>query len=121
MPTVTGIGGFFFRAKDPEALAAWYKTHFGILPVPSDYESPVWQQQAGPTVFAPFPEDTDYFGPAENQWMLNLRVTDLDAAITALEEGGIQVTRWSEELPNGRFAHLFDSEGNRIELWEPKA
>lgn len=122
MVTVTGIGGVFFRARDPQALAAWYETHFGILQVPTSAEGQVWTQQAGPTVFAPFPADTDYFGPPENQWMLNFRVADLDAAITGLAEAGIEVTPWPappEMDAVGRFAHLFDPEGNRIELWEP--
>ena len=119
MVTVQGIGGFFFRAKDPAALADWYETHFGILRVPADYDSPVWRQNAGPTVFAPFPEDSEYFGAPENQWMLNLRVDDLDAAIGALTAAGIPVDPDPNPYPNGRFAHVTDPEGNRIELWEP--
>lgn len=121
MATITGIGGFFFRANDPAALAAWYKTHFGIHPVPQSMDDPVWRQNAGPTVFAPFPKDTDYFGPAENKWMLNFRVEDLDQAVADLNEAGIDVTPWPDDGPNGRFAHLFDPEGNRIELWETPA
>ena len=76
MARVTGIGGLFFRADDPEALAAWYARHLGIPPVPQDYEMPCWRQDAGPTVFAPFPRDTGYFGDAARQWMLNLRLSD---------------------------------------------
>lgn len=122
MATITGLGGVFFRAQDPAALAAWYKTHFGINPVPQSAEQQVWMQQAGPTVFAPFPKDTDYFGAPENQFMLNFRVTDLEAAIADLRAAGIDVTALpqSPELdPIGRFAHLHDPEGNRLELWEP--
>ena len=62
MERVTGIGGLFFRARDPAALAQWYRDHLGVTMVPSNYEEPPWQQQAGPTAFAPFPETTDYFG-----------------------------------------------------------
>ena len=75
MEKINGIGGFFFRAKDTEVLAKWYEQHLGITPVPSDYETLSWQQQAGPTVFAPFEENTDYFGNMEKAWMVNFRVS----------------------------------------------
>jgi glyoxylase I family protein len=65
---VLGIGGFFFRCRDPKALAAWYRDQLGIDPAPADYGQPVWQQAAGPTVFAPFPKDTDYFGSSAQAW-----------------------------------------------------
>lgn len=121
MPTVNGIGGVFFRARDPRALAEWYETHFGISKVPQDYDSPVWQQAAGPTVFAPFPMDTDYFGRPDQAFMLNFRISDMQAAIAALRDAGIAVDLDATAYPNGRFAHLTDPEGNRIELWEPAA
>lgn len=120
MARITGFGGFFFRAEDPPALAAWYARHLGISEVPKDYETPVWRQDEGPTVFAPFAKDTAYFGTPEKQWMLNLRVDDLDAMAAELREAGIAVEMHPEELPNGRFARLYDPEGNPIELWEPK-
>lgn len=119
MGHVDGIGGVFFRSKDPKALAEWYETHLGIDKVPEDYETQPWTPAAGPTVFAPFPADTDYFGDPEKQFMLNFRVRDLTALIQELEAAGIEVRRWPEDLPNGRFAHLNDPEGNPIELWEP--
>ena len=115
----TGIGGLFFRAKDPEALARWYETHLGVRPVPKSYEESPWRQEAGATVFAPFPSDTDYFGRPEQQWMVNFRVRDLDAMATQLRAAGITVDIDPTAYPNGRFAHLDDPEGNRIELWEP--
>ena len=74
---VTGIGGVFFRARDPAALARWYANHLGIDPVPASYEERPWWQQQGPTVFSPFPADSDAFGRPEQAWMLNLRVRDL--------------------------------------------
>ena len=120
MENITGIGGFFFRSKDPAALGQWYKDHLGIDLVPSDYGQKSWSQQAGPTVFAPFPQDTDYFGAADKQWMINFRVRDLDAMVAQLRAAGIEVTIDAETYPNGRFARLQDPEGNRIELWEPK-
>lgn len=120
MAHVTGIGGFFFRAKEPEKLASWYATHLDILPVPKDYDTPVWRQEAGPTVFAPFPKETDYFGEPEQSFMINLRVSDLAGLVDALQAEGIEVTVDPETYPNGRFARLHDPEGNPIELWEPK-
>ncbi len=116
---VTGIGGLFFRAADPKALAAWYERHLGIKRVPDTYEEPPWQQQAGPTVFAPFKQDTEYFSRPEQQWMLNVRVNDLDAFVADLRAAGIEVTVDPETYPNGRFARTHDPEGNPIELWEP--
>jgi predicted enzyme related to lactoylglutathione lyase len=115
MVGVAGIGGMFFRAKDPEALQAWYLTHLGV-----GGPGMVWPQEAGPTVFAPFAADTDYF-PADRQWMLNFRVQDLDALIAQLDAAGIAVeTRAEWDMPEvGRFARIHDPEGNPIELWEP--
>lgn len=116
MTRVTGIGGFFFRARDPAALTAWYEKHLGI----DDMVKAVWQQQAGPTVFAPFGADTDYFGRSEQQWMINFRVEDLDAAMADLKAAGIAVeTRPEWDSEAGRFCRIHDPEGNPIELWEP--
>ena len=119
MAQVTGIGGIFFRAKDPAALAAWYAQHLGIPEVPQDYDTPVWQQHAGLTVFAPFPKDTEYFGAKEQSFMINLRVEGLDGLVARLRDAGIEVTTYEEHYPNGRFARLHDPEGNPVELWEP--
>jgi glyoxylase I family protein len=119
MERVTGIGGVFFRAKDPKALAAWYERHLGISRVPETYEEGSWRQDEGPTVFAPFAEDTDYFGRAEQAWMINLRVRDLDAMVAQLRSHEIEVDVDPEMYPNGRFARLHDPEGNPIELWQP--
>jgi len=116
---VTGIGGVFFRATDPEALGRWYKEHLGIDLVPAEYGQKSWSQREGPTVFAPFPQDTDYF-PADKQWMINFRVRDLDAMVEQLRSAKIDVKVDQESYPNGRFARLHDPEGNPIELWEPK-
>ena len=113
---VTGIGGFFFRAQDPEAIRAWYVEHLGVGSLPYGE----WQTQAGPSVFAPFAADTDYF-PADRQWMLNLRVDDLDGLCAKLGAAGITViTKPEWDMPGiGRFARIHDPEGNPIELWEP--
>lgn len=114
MEKVTGIGGVFFRARDPEALGRWYETHLGV-----DVTTAVWFQDAGPTVLAPFPADTDYFA-ADRQWMINFRVADLDAMLRQLAAAGIDTeTRPEWDSEAGRFARLHDPEGNPIELWEP--
>lgn len=123
---VQGIGGLFFRARDPEALSAWYKAHLGVgggcaaegaPEAPNDF---VWQTAGGPTVFAPFKQATDYFA-ADKQWMINLRVTGLDTMLDGLRAAGIVVeTRAEWDSPEvGRFARIHDPEGNAIELWEP--
>src|SRR5262245_9370495 len=119
MERVDGIGGFFFRAKDPKALATWYEDNLGINRVPDSYDGPAWQTNAGTTVFAPFKEDTSYFGDARLQWMINFRVRDLDKMAAQLRGRGITVEVDSEVYPNGRFARLSDPEGNPIQLWEP--
>ena len=113
---VNGIGGFFFRAQDPKALAAWYAEHLGV----GGDDWGLWDQQAGQTVFSPFAADTDYF-PAEKQFMLNFRVEGLDALKAALEAKGVAVITNPEwDMPEvGRFARIHDPEGNAIELWEP--
>jgi predicted enzyme related to lactoylglutathione lyase len=120
MQTVTGIGGLFFRARDPAALAQWYKEHLGIELVPTDYSQEPWAQQAGPTAFAPFPADTEYFGNPAKQWMINFRVSDLDAMVEQLRAAKIDVSLDPEKYPIGRFARLVDPEGNPIELWQPE-
>lgn len=119
MRRVSGIGGFFFRARDPETLARWYTAHFGIDPAPGDYAIMPWVQEAGPTVFAPFRDDTGHLGEGRRTWMLNLRVRDLDGLVADLRGAGIVVEVDPETHPNGRFARLADPEGNPIELWEP--
>ena len=114
---VTGIGGFFFRAEDPDNLRAWYAQHLGV----GTGEYGEWATAAGPSVFTPFPRESDYFAP-ERQWMLNLRVDDLDAMLEALAASSIDVTTSPDwDMPGiGRFARIHDPEGNPIELWEPE-
>jgi hypothetical protein len=116
---VLGIGGLFFRSRDPKMLAQWYQLHLGIDPVPTDYGQKAWQQAGGPTAFSPFPMDTKYFGSPQQAWMLNFRVRSLDAMVAQLRNSNIEVKVDPEKYPNGRFARLHDPEGNPIELWEP--
>ena len=119
MEKVTGIGGLFFRAHDPKALGQWYQQHLGISLTPTSHNDPVWQQEAGPTVFSPFPQTTDYFGDAQKSWMVNFRVRDLDKMAAQLQAAGIAVKIDPQSYPIGRFARLHDPEGNPIELWQP--
>lgn len=120
MVQVTGIGGIFFRARDPVALKDWYEKHLGVW---FDAEGTgMWDQQSGPTVVSPFSEDTEYF-PRDKAFMLNFRVDDLDAAMREFESAGISVeTQPDWDVPGiGRFARIYDPEGNPIELWQPEA
>jgi glyoxylase I family protein len=119
MERVSGIGGVFFRARDPDALARWHDEHLGVTVTPESYDAEAWRQTAGPTVWAPFPLDSEYFGDRTKSWMINFRVCDLDAMVAQLREAGIAVVVDAERYPNGRFARLHDPEGNPIELWEP--
>jgi catechol 2,3-dioxygenase-like lactoylglutathione lyase family enzyme len=116
---VLGIGGLFFRSREPQQLAQWYQLHLGIDPVPTDYNHQSWQQAAGPTAFSPFPMDTHYFGSPQQAWMVNFRVRSLDAMVAQLQKADIEVKVDPQTYPNGRFARLHDPEGNPIELWEP--
>lgn len=116
---VNGIGGLFFRAENPDALGKWYEEHLGVSPVPRDYEQQPWTQAAGPTVFAPFDKDTEYFGNPQKVWMVNFRVRNLDRMVAQLRAAGVEVVVDPQVYPNGRFARLYDPEGNPVELWEP--
>jgi predicted enzyme related to lactoylglutathione lyase len=124
---VLGIGGLFFRANDPDALSAWYRDTLGVgAGCAAEGTGPVdqwsWLTQGGPVVLAPFKADTDYFA-ADKQFMLNLRVSGIDAMIADLQAKDIAVeTRpeWNDPQV-GRFARLHDPEGNAVELWEPPA
>jgi glyoxylase I family protein len=119
---VLGIGGLFFRSKNPHDLSRWYRDHLGINLTPTGYDMLPWHTEAGITVFAPFPQDSDYFGPDSQtkMWMVNFRVRNLDKMAAQLQSKGIAVKIDPMAYPNGRFARLYDPEGNPIELWQPK-
>jgi predicted enzyme related to lactoylglutathione lyase len=124
---VLGMGGLFFRARDPQALSAWYKERLGVgggcaAPGTGEVNEWVWSTLGGPMVFAPFKETTDYFA-ADRQFMINLRVSELDALLESLRAAGVEIeTREEWDAPEtGRFARIHDPEGNAIELWEPPA
>lgn len=120
MARVTGIGGFFFRAKDPDALNRWYAEHLGVVELDThSYDDDGWFQDRGETVIMAFDRESSVPGPPENQWAINFRVDDLDGVVAQLEEAGIAVVPHAQEYPNGRFADLTDPEGNHVQLWEP--
>jgi glyoxylase I family protein len=119
MEKVAGIGGLFFRAHDPKALASWYQQHLGIALTPTSEGETPWQQEAGPTAFSPFPETTKYFGDPQKMWMINFRVHDMDKMVAQLRAAGIEVKDPESYGSIGRFTRLHDPEGNPIELWQP--
>lgn len=122
---VHGLGGVFFKARDPQALGAWYRQHLGLDV--SEWGGAVlpWQRVDGGgsayTVWSPFREDTTYFEPGNKPYMINFRVDDLDALLVELRAAGCQVLERREDCENGRFGYVLDPEGALIELWEPAA
>jgi predicted enzyme related to lactoylglutathione lyase len=124
MKRVTGIGGVFFKARDPKALGEWYRQHLGV-PVEAwggarfQWQSPENPGGAGTTIWNPFHENTTYFGPGPAPFMVNFRVHDLHALVAALKAEGCAVETKVEESEYGKFGWVTDPEGNRVELWEP--
>jgi glyoxylase I family protein len=119
MHKVSGIGGFFFRAKDSDTLTLWYRDNLGIDPVPMSEGEPSWRQEAGETVFTSMPGSVDQFGQPDRQWAINFRVSNLDGMVEQLRSAGSEVTVDPTTYSMGRFASLTDPEGNPIQLWEP--
>jgi predicted enzyme related to lactoylglutathione lyase len=122
MARVIGIGGIFFKARDPAALAAWYGQHLG-LKVEGFGGAMFFDDPAKPgySLWTPFKEDTKYFQPSDKPYMINFRVDDLHALLAALRAAGATVDAKVDESEYGRFGWVMDPEGNRIELWEPPA
>jgi catechol 2,3-dioxygenase-like lactoylglutathione lyase family enzyme len=120
---VHGIGGIFFKARDPKALGEWYREHLGFDVLSWGGAVFGWDRRdtggKAYSVWAPFGEDSKYFQPSDKPFMLNLRVDDLDAVLAALREEGCQVLDRREEMENGKFGYVVDPEGLLIELWEP--
>ena len=123
MKRVTGIGGIFFKCKDPAKMNEWYKTHLGFDT--SEYGTKFeWQQAAGSvgegyTLWSPFPEKTKYFEPSSRDFMINYRVDDLEALVRQLKTEGVKFLDEIESSEYGKFVHILDIEGNKVELWEP--
>ena len=123
MEQVTGIGGVFFKVRDPQRMAAWYRENLGIQSNDGCADF-VWREndhpnQTGRTVWAMFPDDATHFGSSLSRLMINYRVANLDRMLEQLRRGGVTVEK-VEDYEYGRFAWITDPEGNRIELWEPK-
>lgn len=125
MKRVTGIGGIFFKAKDPKALAKWYQKHLG-LPIDESYGgySFNWNDDNqrpdnGYTIWSPFKEDTEYLQPSSKDFMFNFIVDDLNALLEVLESEGIDQVGEMEDTEFGKFAWILDPEDNKVELWEP--
>lgn len=122
MKKVTGIGGFFFKCEDPQAINDWYKLHLGFETTPYG-TSFKWidkdSDTDGITQWNPFPADTDYFNPSQKSFMINYRVEDLVSLVGQLKKSGINILDEIESYSYGKFVHIMDPEGNKIQLWEP--
>jgi len=128
----TGIGGVFFKARNPQALAAWYREHLHIAldAAGSGVNAPAFHafewaektepQKAGATVFAIFPEKSTYFDPSKAPFMINYRVDDLAALLAALRSEGCNVLDKTDDSEYGKFGWVIDPEGNKVELWQPQ-
>ena len=121
---ITGIGGVFIKSKDPSSLYEWYKKSLGI---PADAYGAIFEwrtkeepQEKGTTVWSLFKDKTQYFAPSEKEFMINFRVKDLDGLLEQLKKEGIEPLAPVEDSEYGRFAHIIDPEGTKLELWEPK-
>jgi len=123
MKKVTGIGGVFFKCKDPKKVREWYKTHLGMDT--NDYGASFeWRQAEDPskkatTQWSPFTENTKYFEPSTKEFMINYRVENLEALVAQLKTEGVTIVDAIETYSYGKFVHIVDLEGNKIELWEP--
>jgi len=119
----TGIGGIFFKCKDPEKLKQWYHKHLGLKTNEYgslfEFRSTDAPDQKGYLQWSPFNENTKYFEPSPKEFMINYRVKDLEALLEVLKKEGVQVVGEMETFEYGKFAHIVDLEGNKIELWEP--
>jgi catechol 2,3-dioxygenase-like lactoylglutathione lyase family enzyme len=123
-PKVTGIGGIFFKCKDPNKMNEWYKVHLGFDTKPwgANFE---WREDADPTrkgstAWSTFPETTKYFEPSARDFMVNYRVDDIEAMVGQLKNAGFTIVDQIEDSDYGKFVHILDAEGNKIQLWEPK-
>lgn len=124
MKKVTGIGGIFFKCKDPKKMTEWYQKNLGLTtnPYGATFE---WYEgddstKKGQTQWTPFPELTKYFDPSAKDFMINYRVENLEALVDELKKNGVTIVDSLETYDYGKFIHILDGEGNKIELWEPK-
>ncbi|MFT4152409.1 VOC family protein [Parafilimonas sp.] len=123
MKKVTGIGGIFFKCKDPKKMKEWYNTHLGINA--NEYGASFeWREEADPskkgtTQWSPFAETTKYFEPSTSGFMINYRVENLEALVEELKKESVTIIDKIESYDYGKFVHILDAEGNKVELWEP--
>ena len=124
MARVLGIGGVFFKCRDPDSLKEWYRRWLEV-PVAADFSGAAFQPQlipdGGYTVWGLFGKDTEYFSPGEREFMLNFMVDDLEGALARVREGGAEIIGAIEESEFGRFGWFLDPDGNKVELWVPPA
>lgn len=123
MKKVTGIGGIFFKCKDPKTITEWYQKHLGLNtnPYGATFE---WYEgfdstKKAQTQWTPFPETTKYFGPSTKDFMINYRVENLELLVESLKKEGVTILDSIETYDYGKFIHILDVEGNKIQLWEP--
>ena len=123
MKKVTGIGGVFFKAQDPKKLKEWYQTHLGLnitdYGVTFEWKEMSDSSKNGSTTWNPFSETTKYFEPSTKDFMINYIVDDLEALVAELKKEGVTITDTIESFSYGKFVHIMDVEGNKVELWEP--
>lgn len=123
MKRVTGLGGIFFKTKNPQQTKEWYQKHLG-LPI-NDYGATFeWRdaenpEEKGSTEWSPFKEDTQYFAPSQKDFMINYRVEDIEALVEVLKSEGVTILDEIETYDYGKFVHILDLDGNKIELWQP--
>ncbi|MGB5236496.1 MAG: VOC family protein [Flavobacteriaceae bacterium] len=118
---ITGLGGFFFKSKNPDAIKNWYKKHLGLNT--DSYGCTFWWKDSSgkdcSTQWSPFSEQTEYFNPSPKEFMMNFRVENLEVLLVLLKEEGVTIVGNVEEFEYGKFGWILDPEGNKIELWEP--
>jgi predicted enzyme related to lactoylglutathione lyase len=123
MKKVTGIGGIFFKCKDPQKMKEWYKTHLGLdtndYGATFDWKDASGSTQNGSTTWSPVSETTKYFEPSAKDVMINYTVADLEALVEELKKEGVTIVDNIESYDYGKFVHILDIEGNKVELWEP--
>lgn len=122
-PKVTGVGGIFFKAKDPATLRDWYGEKLGISVMPTgspfEFRNANRPDEINYLIWSPFPEDTDALDPSDKEFMINYRVQNLEGLVKKLKADGITIVDEINEVGYGKFIHILDLEGNKVELWEP--
>lgn len=123
MKKVTGIGGIFFKCKDPKKMTAWYQENLGLTTNPYgatfDWYEGADSTKKAQTQWTPFPETTKYFEPSAKGFMINYRVENLEALVAELKKNGVTIVDTIETYDYGKFVHILDAEGNKVQLWEP--